>query len=288
MRRARGRPHVLIATPVKNAEDYLGSYFALLGKLSYPADCLSLGFLESDSTDGTYAALERRLGDLQRRFRRVGLWKHDFGVDFPTDEGRWAEELQPVRRAILARSRNHLLSHALDDEEWVFWVDVDMIEAPADVLDRLLAAGKEIVQPHCVLLPDGPTFDMNGWRDHGRLHHDDFRGGDDVVQLHAVAGTMLSAGLVFRRTMMGAKEGPLFTGVTAGPDSPFSRVADALARRDFLYLVVILSALGLQRWFLAAAAIGSPVYFLLLAALSRGKRRPAVSGEPVRVDNLEG
>ena len=98
MRRARGRPHVLIATPVKNADDYLGSYFALLGKLSYPADCLSLGFLESDSTDGTYAALERRLGDLRRRFRRVGLWKHDFGVDFPTDEGRWAERA-PARTA---------------------------------------------------------------------------------------------------------------------------------------------------------------------------------------------
>jgi phosphatidylglycerophosphate synthase len=104
----------------------------------------------------------------------------------------------------------------------------------------------------------------------------------------AVAGTLLSAGLVFRRTMMGAKEGPLFTGVTTAPDSPFSRVADALARRDFLYLVVILSALGLQRWFLAAAAIGSPVYFLLLAALSRGKRRPAAPGGVVRVDNPEG
>ena len=92
---------------------------------------------------------------------------------------------------MLARSRNHLLSHALDDEEWVFWVDVDMIDAPADVLERLLATGKEIVQPHCVLVPGGPTFDHNGWRDHGRLHLDDFRGGEDVVQLHAVGGTML-------------------------------------------------------------------------------------------------
>jgi Anp1 len=99
MGRARGRPHVLIATPVKNAEEYLDTYFALLGKLSYPADRLSLGFLESDSTDGTYTALERRLRDLRRRYRRVGLWKHDFGVAFPMDEGRWAVELQPARRS---------------------------------------------------------------------------------------------------------------------------------------------------------------------------------------------
>src|SRR5262249_10664908 len=89
----------------------------------------------------------------------------------------------------------------------------------------------------------------------------------------AVAGTLLSAGLVFRRTMTPAKEGPLYTGVTTGTDSAFARVAEALAGRDFLYLVVILSALGLQRWLLALAAAGSPVYFLLLAVLSRRGRR---------------
>ena len=35
--------------------------------------------------------------------------------------------------------------------------------------------GKEIVQPHCVLDYGGPTFDLNGWRDRGRLHLDDLR-----------------------------------------------------------------------------------------------------------------
>jgi arginine exporter protein ArgO len=65
-------------------------------------------------------------------------------------------------------------------------------------------------------------------------------------------------------------------------------VADALARRDFLYLVVILSAFGQQRWFLAAAALGSPVYFLLLAVLSRRKERPEAPAAAVRAHNLEG
>jgi phosphatidylglycerophosphate synthase len=104
----------------------------------------------------------------------------------------------------------------------------------------------------------------------------------------AVAGTLLSAALVYLRTMTGPKEGPLFTGVTAGTDSPFARVADALARRDFLYLVVILSAFGQQRWFLAAAALGSPGYFLLLAVLSRRKERPEAPAAAVRAHNLEG
>ena len=31
------------------------------------------------------------------------------------------------RRSILARSRNYLLSYALRDQEWVLWLDVDIV-----------------------------------------------------------------------------------------------------------------------------------------------------------------
>jgi peptide chain release factor subunit 1 len=240
MRRARGRPPILVATPVKNAAEYLETYFGLLAKLSYPADRISLGFLESDSTDGTYAALERRLRGLRRRYRRVGLWKHDFGVDIPTDEGRWAMELQPARRAVIARSRNHLLSHALDDEEWVFWVDVDKIEAPADLLDRLLATGKEIVQPHCVLLPGGQTFDRNGWRDHGRYHLDDFRGGDDLVRLDAVGGTMLLVRADLHR------DGLHFPPVPYGVGHPLSRPGQGEVETEGLGILA--HDMGVECW----------------------------------------
>ncbi|HKF44955.1 MAG TPA: CDP-alcohol phosphatidyltransferase family protein [Thermoanaerobaculia bacterium] len=103
----------------------------------------------------------------------------------------------------------------------------------------------------------------------------------------AVLGTILSAGFVFRKTMMGAREGPLFQSVVQAPDTAFAKVADALARRDFLYLAVILSAFRWQRYFLALAAAGSLVYFVVLVALSSGGRRKAAPGGPVRVDNLE-
>jgi 1L-myo-inositol 1-phosphate cytidylyltransferase / CDP-L-myo-inositol myo-inositolphosphotransferase len=102
----------------------------------------------------------------------------------------------------------------------------------------------------------------------------------------AVLGTILSAGFVYRHTMAKGGEGPLFTSVSRSPDSPFSRLADALARRDFLYLLVILSALRQERWFLALAAVGSPIYFFLLVAISRVRRREASApaGVPVRVN----
>jgi phosphatidylglycerophosphate synthase len=107
----------------------------------------------------------------------------------------------------------------------------------------------------------------------------------------AILGTILSAAFVYRHTMAQVEEGPLFTSVSRSPDSPLSRLADALARRDFLYLLLVLTAFGRERWFLALAALGSPIYLVLLLAIARaGGRRvaPAVeeaAGAPVRVNN---
>jgi len=89
----------------------------------------------------------------------------------------------------------------------------------------------------------------------------------------AVFGTIASAFLVYSHTMAESKEGPLFTSVTASGSSPLSRLADALSRRDFIYLVLILSLFGKARWFLVLAAAGAPVYFLALTAIALAERR---------------
>jgi len=87
----------------------------------------------------------------------------------------------------------------------------------------------------------------------------------------AVAGTLASAGYVYAKTMRRPKEGPLFTGVVTS-DTAVSRVADALSRRDFIYLVLALSLFGKAAWFLALTAAGAPIFFLVLVMLDR--RRP--------------
>jgi 1L-myo-inositol 1-phosphate cytidylyltransferase / CDP-L-myo-inositol myo-inositolphosphotransferase len=89
----------------------------------------------------------------------------------------------------------------------------------------------------------------------------------------AIAGTLLSAGFVFRYAMGGAREGPQFTSVTSAPAGRLSRMADMLARRDFIYLVVLLSAFGKARWFLALGAFGAPLFFVLLVAMEASGRR---------------
>jgi phosphatidylglycerophosphate synthase len=90
----------------------------------------------------------------------------------------------------------------------------------------------------------------------------------------AVGGTIGSAGMVYRHTMRGERStGPLFTSVVRSKTSALSNLMDSLARRDFIYLVVVLSAFGKASWFLALSAIGSPIYFGLLLWVARSERR---------------
>jgi hypothetical protein len=204
-------------TPVRQAALHLDAYFAGLERLDYPADRLSLGILEGDSTDGTFAALEERLAKAGGRFRRVTLVRWDSGFSMPDGVSRWAAPLQVPRRTALAKARNRLLFAALRDEEWVLWLDVDVTDYPKDVVTRLLAGGRDIVAPHVVIEPGGPTFDWNSWRENGRVRMDQLRGGPDMVRLDAVGGAMLLVRADLHR------EGLVFPPYLYGRRSRFAR-----------------------------------------------------------------
>jgi peptide chain release factor subunit 1 len=218
-----GRPTVLILTPVKDAADCLDGAMQRLHRLTYPHELVSLGFLESDSADATFVDLQQRLPALRAEFRRARLWKQDFGYRLPPGLPRWDPTIQLERRTILAKSRNHLLFHALDDEAWVLWLDIDLVEYPPSLIEQLLATRKDVVQPHCVLEPGGRTFDRNGWRDHGRVHLDDLRDEGELVELDAVGGTVLLVradihreGLIFPAFLYGAENPRARTGQQRG------------------------------------------------------------------------
>ncbi|MGA7669416.1 MAG: hypothetical protein WBW04_03290 [Nitrolancea sp.] len=210
-------PLILILTPLKDAATSLATYQSLLESLTYPHDRISIGLLESDSSDGTYELARKMALALNREFRGARLWKRDFGFRIPLGMHRGDPRLQRDRRAVLARSRNQLLARALGDEDWVLWLDVDLIEFPPDIIERLLHSEKSIVQPHCVLNYGGPTFDQNAWRDHGRYHLDDLRGGPPLVPLDAVGGTMLLIQADLHR------DGLIFPPVPYRPGHPKSR-----------------------------------------------------------------
>lgn len=183
-------PRVLVLTPVKDAARHAKGYVDRILALDHPREALSVGVLVSDSVDGTEAAFARQLRRLERAGVRTTLVRRDFGYRIPEGLERWDESIQLDRRLVLAKSRNHLLLAALADQDWVLWIDVDVVAWPADILTTLLAVGADVVHPNCVREPGGPSFDMNAWTDQGRRHLDDHRG-EGQVELDAVGGTML-------------------------------------------------------------------------------------------------
>ncbi len=183
-------PGILVLTPAKNARAYIDSWMTGLKRLQWPRERLSIGVLESDSDDDTWARLSAIAPRLEDRASRVALIKRDFGFKAPKGLPRWTPAFQRLRRTTLARARNQLLFRALRDEDWVLWIDVDVIDYPADVLATMLALRLDIVHPHCVTRPGGPTFDLNAWRDDGTKTLGDLRG-QGPVRLDSVGGTML-------------------------------------------------------------------------------------------------
>lgn len=214
---SNAHPTVLVLTPLKDAADCIPTFCALLETFTFPHRNISLGFLESDSNDTTFADMSARLPQLRSRFADARLWKSDFGYTLPQGVHRWDPAIQQQRRSILARSRNQLLMRALGDHDWVLWVDVDLISWPPDIIERLLQVERNIVQPHCVLDFGGPTFDQNAWRDHGRLHLDDLREEGDLVPLDTVGGTMLLVRADLHR------DGLIFPPVPYRPGHPKAR-----------------------------------------------------------------
>jgi hypothetical protein len=241
-------PHVLVLTPMKNAVPYLDGYFEALCKLDYPADRLSLGVVVSDSDDGTHDILQLRSETHGARFRRISLLRKDFGLKLPSHLPRWTPAFQYPRRVVLAKSRNYLLFSALDDEDWVLWLDCDVVAYPPDILWRLLGTRRDIVQPHCVKSWGGETFDLNAWRDKGRVHMQHMRGGPPLQPLDAVGGTMLLVRADVHR------EGLIFPPFPFGQEHPAIRDSHPIlppGQRGELEtegLGVMAKAMGYQCW----------------------------------------
>lgn len=200
---------------MKNAERHLDRYFANIAGLEQSPQDISLGFLVSDSTDDTVGSLRARLPRLQETYRSVTLVERDFGFNVPEGLQRWSQAIQAPRRSVLAKSRNHLLFSALNDEDWVLWIDVDVASYPSDVLSAMLATGKSIVHPNCVVTPGGASFDGNAWRDQRHTFMHGLRG-KSIVRLEGVGGTMLLIRADVHR------DGLIFPAYPYGIRSPFA------------------------------------------------------------------
>jgi Anp1 len=167
----QNKEHVLILTPLKNAEPYLPRYFELIGALTYPKELISMAFLVSDTTDNTIENLKQYANSSSQSdqpYHSINIYEKDFNFIMPEGD-RHQFEVQAQRRKFMARSRNYLLTAGLKNEHvWVLWLDVDVVEYPATVLDDLTSLDVDVVVPNCLLKTDDGSFwgyDKNNWQE---------------------------------------------------------------------------------------------------------------------------
>ncbi len=98
-----------------------------------------------------------------------------------------------------------------------------------------------------------------------------------AASIGAIAFTVATVALGMRR-----RGSASFTTVAPDVESAaprLARLADALARRDFTYLVLLLALLGRLEWFLWLSAVGGSLYALVVAYLHWGAGRATQSSQ---------
>lgn len=262
----KSTPEVLLLTPLKQAAGHLEQYFRLIHAFSYPSSKISLGFLVSDSKDGTYDMVKRHFQsatNTNRKYNRITLIRQDFHYD---PGNSWADihslRAQRDRRTILAKSRNYLLMSTIRPEhEWVLWIDSDVSSYPSTLIEDLIGftgPHHDIIAPNNFWKSnDGQErpYDRNNWQETpesqkflketkedvvfegyssyrtGRLILGDLRGvSENIVKLDGVGGTVL---LVRARLH---REGLIFLPV------PFEKTIETEA------LAKLALAMGYQPW----------------------------------------
>lgn len=208
------RGNIAVLVPLRDAAEHIVPFLAAIEELDYPKERIKLVFCEGDSTDGSWDLLQRVTAPLRGEYRDVVLLQKQLGTRLDRVK-RSKPKLQRKRRGGIAKVRNHLIRHGLDEsDDWALWIDVDVWKFPADIARTLIGAGHRIVVPNCVTTAGGDSFDQNSFvtrwpqRDHryyrsvvgglyqppkkfdGRLHMSDVRH-LEKIELDGVGGTML-------------------------------------------------------------------------------------------------
>lgn len=138
-------PRIMIAVIVSNNEKWLPKFFEAIDGFDYPPEQLSYAFLTGNNSDNTFELLDAYeithqgtlYWDKGENSRKDKVWLK--GLEF-----KWEGIPRFVKLATL---RNHLIMESLEDEEYVLFVDSDVVKMPPSLLRSLLAVDAEIAAP---------------------------------------------------------------------------------------------------------------------------------------------
>lgn len=171
--------NVLILTPL--ARFYQGYWDNLL-TLTYPHSLIALGFIIPKGREGNAATAslqaaiaQTQSGPEDKRFASITILRQDFDPPIMSqDESeRHKKENQKKRRAAMSRARNSLLFTTIGPyTSWVLWLDADIVETPATLIQDLASHDKPVIVPNCFQRFkndkgkwDQRPYDYNSWQD---------------------------------------------------------------------------------------------------------------------------
>ncbi|WP_342071538.1 glycosyltransferase [Yoonia algicola] len=156
---------ISILIPILDTTANLTRCFALLTQLTYPKDRLKIVFCQGDCGDDTRAELKELIATHKHLFREIEVITLSANATNKRVR-RWRPSAQRTRRSNLAKVRNQLVEHGItDDDGWALWLDVDVCDYAADIIERLLSEHAKVVTPDCVLDWDGPSYDLSAFND---------------------------------------------------------------------------------------------------------------------------
>jgi mannan polymerase complexes MNN9 subunit len=171
---------VLILTPTTR---FYQEYWDNLLQMTYPHEYISLGYIIPKTADGNKATAElqnaiakTQSGPQSDRFQSITIIRQDFQspLHSQAEAERHKMENQKARRSTMARARNSLLFTTLGPHtSWVLWLDSDIVETPATLIQDLASFDKPIIVPNCFQRyyntdsksDDVRPYDFNSWRD---------------------------------------------------------------------------------------------------------------------------
>ncbi|RAK87238.1 alpha-1,6 mannosyltransferase subunit [Aspergillus costaricaensis CBS 115574] len=171
---------VLILTPLAR---FYQEFWDNVVKLSYPHELISIGFIVPKTKDGDAAvtALEQAISETQSgpvdsRFASISILRQDFDPPIQSQDEKERHKMsnQKARRESMSRARNSLLFTTLGPStSWVLWLDSDIVETPATLIQDLTAHNRPVIVPNCfqryynkdTKKMDVRPYDFNSWID---------------------------------------------------------------------------------------------------------------------------
>ncbi|KAK6465750.1 required for complex glycosylation [Scheffersomyces coipomensis] len=145
------KEEILILTPMSK---FLPQYWENLSKLTYDHSLISLGFIVPRNEDGDIAlknleaAVKKTQSlDNKSKFKKVTILRQDSSsLDSQLEKDRHALKVQKERRSMMALARNSLVFTTISPTtSWVLWLDADIIETPATLLQDLTLHNKPVL-----------------------------------------------------------------------------------------------------------------------------------------------